>query len=481
MSINKITQDIIKETWIEEKINKEIQDDKNKKNIVDITKWEETIKEYFPNLIKPAKLCLAIQAQNLINDIKNPFAMVLIDQASAGKTLTLDITCSYDEKIHSSDDFTVASFVSHSVNVSSEKLSKIDLLPKIKDKTLVIKEMNTIFNKNAENLKHELWILTRVLDWDWLMRDSWVHWSRWYKWEYCFMLLGASTPIKWVVWEIIWNIWARIFFYHINQKIMTPIELAKSVITWWWDGKKLCKEKSKSFLKWLYEKYPNWVEWERWLDWPIIIKIWVIATLLSRLRWTYKKDNWEFWEDFKSVEHPTRLVNLLYNFARWYALIHWRRQLSKDDLIITLEVALSSAPEKRSKIIKIFFKNQWICNTNDIMNSWIFKSKDSVIRYLDQFEDLWIIKKIDHPRSSTEPQKYILKDDLIDFFDKHKHTGINSSDASDNIQPVWKKDDKMQKYNNEINSFINNKDQYKETHYKNWESILDFRESELEK
>src|SRR3989344_3026053 len=52
--------------------------------------WREVILRFFPDLLFPAELVLSIVAQILIRDITNPFALVLVDVPSAGKTIVIN-------------------------------------------------------------------------------------------------------------------------------------------------------------------------------------------------------------------------------------------------------------------------------------------------------------------------------------------------------------------------------------------------------
>jgi hypothetical protein len=409
---------------VQEKSPQLKQDESEKNNIAILPKpeietnlkmWEEMINLYFKNITYPAKLCLAVQAQHLIKDITNPFALFLIDAPSAGKTFALDIATSLNEIAYATDDFTVASFVSHSANVKKKDLEKNDLLPRIKGKTLVCKEMGTFFSKPAENLQAELGVLTRILDGDGLTRDSGVHGSRGYKGNYCFMMLGASTPIKPAIWKIIGNLGARIFFYHLNQDYMNPNELVQIILQSTTESKKACKQVTKEFIQTLWNKHPNGVEWNREEDKEQIKSIALLATLLSRLRGIHKKEEYSDEAAFIQVEHAPRLTILLYNFARGNALINGRMQLSHDDTKIVLDIAISSAPPERAKIIKHILIKGGEATSKEIQDC-IQKSSSTTYRYIEALIDLKILKKkLCALHKNTDPDIYTLVDDLQDI------------------------------------------------------------------
>src|SRR3989338_8185778 len=86
--------------------------------------WRQTIEDNFPELLFPAEVSLSVVAQILIKDITNPFALVLVDVPSAGKTITINFFSEIDVLTYATDKFTPASFVSNATNVKREDLPK---------------------------------------------------------------------------------------------------------------------------------------------------------------------------------------------------------------------------------------------------------------------------------------------------------------------------------------------------------------------
>ena len=62
------------------------------------------------------------------------------------------------------------------------------------------------------------------------------------------------------------------------------------------------------------------------------------------------------WDDLgytpPNIEEPYRALTCLYNVARGRALLHGRRALVEEDLALVTHVALSSAPQKRTKLLR---------------------------------------------------------------------------------------------------------------------------------
>src|SRR5262249_31760779 len=53
-----------------------------------IEQWREVINANFPTLARTAEVCGSVITQLLINNVENPFALVLVDVPSSGKTIT---------------------------------------------------------------------------------------------------------------------------------------------------------------------------------------------------------------------------------------------------------------------------------------------------------------------------------------------------------------------------------------------------------
>jgi len=129
-----------------------------------INEWRQEITKYFPEFVLPAEVGLSVICQLLIDDITNPFGLVFVDVPSSGKTITLNFFSGMPELVYSTDNFTAASFVSHASNVKRKDLEKIDLLPRIKDKVLIVRDLAPILGMRDDDIMKTMGILTRVFD-----------------------------------------------------------------------------------------------------------------------------------------------------------------------------------------------------------------------------------------------------------------------------------------------------------------------------
>jgi hypothetical protein len=116
---------------------------------VSLEQWRTIIKANFPTLLRPAETCLSVLAQLLLNDVSNPFCFSPCRCAASGKTITLNFFDGPIELTYTTDNFTPASFVSHASNVKREDLGNVDLLPRIRYRTTIVRELGSIFGANT--------------------------------------------------------------------------------------------------------------------------------------------------------------------------------------------------------------------------------------------------------------------------------------------------------------------------------------------
>ena len=341
---------------------------------ISFVEWRETIQENFPDLLFPAEIGLSIISQILIKDITNPFALVLIDVPSAGKTIVINFFSEIEDLTYASDKFTPASFVSNATNVRKQDLEKIDLLPRLQYKMFLVRDLATLFSKRDDDLNECLGLLTRVLDGEGLNTDSGVHGQRQYVGEYLFMLLAGSTPIPPRVWKMMGSLGSRLFFLNVNPREKSEEELAEQLTTLAYKEKeKLCRMATSGFLKTLWHMYPEGVDWNKTVDGQedklIITRC---AKLLAKLRGVIDlwKDKWEDAGKYEYtvpiVEKPDRINQLFYNLCRGHALVHGRTQINQDDLRLIVELAIDSAPTIRARLLRKLLENNGMMQTHEV-------------------------------------------------------------------------------------------------------------------
>ncbi len=389
------------------------------------SEWHATIVDNFPDLAFAAEICLSIFSQLLIKDVANPFALVLVDVPSAGKTITLNFFAEIEELAYATDKFTPASFVSNAANVKKEKLAEIDLLPRITNKTLIVRDFATVFSKREDDLNELLGIMTRILDGEGFNSDSGIHGQRHYKGDYLFMLLAASTPIPPKVWKMMGNLGSRLFFLNLNTADKSDDQLADQLGTNTYKAReKACKTVTTRLLQTLWTHYPDGVDWQSHKDernWKLIIAR--SARLLASLRGVVNTYN-EYGNSGKPelshtipiIEKPDRINQLLYNLCRGHALACGRDQINKEDVRLAIELAIDSAQSERAKIFNALLEAGGALTTSDI-EQLLNCSKPTALKEMERLRILKLCKLTQESQGLIgEPEKrLILKDDLLWF------------------------------------------------------------------
>jgi 5S rRNA maturation endonuclease (ribonuclease M5) len=345
---------------------------------IDIIQWRETIAKNFPPLARPAEVCLSVVAQPLLNDVVNPFALAVVDVPASGKTITLNFFKNPEELAYTTDYFTAAAFVSHATNVRREELSNVDLLPRIRFKTAIVRELNSILGAKEDDLIKSLGILTRVLDGEGLETDSGVHGRRGYSGDYTFMMLAGTTPIQPRVFKVMGNFGSRLFFLSLRSPDNDNEEL---IALNRGKDRKLketeCRKITENFLRTLWSANPNGVDWDKERDPDDCLRVIArCSQLLSSLRGAinvYHLDGAAGGEDklthtIPVIEKPLRINCLFANLARAHALICGRRQITKEDLWPVLEVTFDSAPPTRAKIFRYLIEKGGTLTTSDVVD-----------------------------------------------------------------------------------------------------------------
>ena len=349
-------------------------------------------------------VCLSVVATLLLEDITNPTGLNLIDSPSTDKTTILSWFYNIEGITYKTDNFTPASFVSHSSNAKKEDLPKIDLLPRIKHKCIIVPELAPIFQKRKEDLIENISILTRVFDGEGLETDSGARGRRGYTGDYLFAWLGASTPLDFRVWNTMGKLGSRLLFLTISEnnsnseRIQTVLSGLRSQRSYKLKVEE-CRKGVHEFLLFLWRQTGGVrkVKWDRNRDNEELVKsIPAVANLVARARsvvsvWREKESDYNYNQPV--IEHPFRLSTILYNLARAHAIIQGRANINEDDLKVIIEVGLSSMPDDRRQVLDLLLKKskeEWT-ETSEIVES-LGISKPTALAIMQTFKVLGIVE-----------------------------------------------------------------------------------------
>ena len=365
-----------------------------------IQDWRNEISKYFPEFVLPAEIGLSVFCQLLIEDITNPFGLVYVDVPSSGKTITLNLLDGIKELVYSTDSFSPASFVSHAANVKAKDLEKIDLLPKIQHKVLIVRDLAPIFGQRDDEILKTMGILTRVFDGEGYESDGGCHGKRGYKGDYVFMFLAASTPLRPKAWNIMGNFGARLFFYHLNSSDKTVQVLADQLSSEFSPKQKedICKVTTTKLLSELWNRNDG-IFWNKQADdRNLLEEIVQIAQMVASLRgtinvWKESLGDETFNHTEPMIEKPDRINQCLYNLARGHAVACGRTSLDDSDVAIVLKVALSSAALERTKLLNKLSTSDGVLTTELIIHDMEW-SRPTALKYMEILRILKIVDEI---------------------------------------------------------------------------------------
>jgi len=336
----------------------------------EFTHLKEVIEHDFPNRAFAIEAGLSVKAQLKIEGITQVFALIFMGMPSTHKSTVLEIISSLED-CYVSDSFTPKSFVSHSANSKKADLHKVDLLPRIRHKTLITAELAPMFSGNQDDLIEKFGMLTRILDGRGFKSDSGIHGQRGYSGDYSFMWLGAIVDIPHRVWKLIGNLGAKMYFMRLptdrkstNAKLE---EIKKSLKDDSYVQRlESSKQAIKRFWNFIENRTENKIVWDTENNSEEVFdKIIKLAMVLAKLRATVP--TWHTSESDSSgsnynyempiIEDPNRASSAFYNLARGHAILFGRNYITKEDLDVVIPVALSSAPKERVELFKLLIQN----------------------------------------------------------------------------------------------------------------------------
>jgi len=400
----------------------------------------EVIKSNFPSVWFETVACLSASATLSLKNLNGCPSLNLVGRPSGEKTTVLSFFYGQNET-YNSDDFSPRAFVSHSANKTKEALESVDLLPRIKNKILITPELAPLFEAPKDKLIDSFATLTRVLDGEGLNSDKGTHGHRGYSGDYKFVWLGATTPLRASVWNVMGKIGNRLFFLNVREKNRTNKDYLEMFSGKAYEEKvKLCRSVIRKFLDNHFLNNPvRSIEWDAEQDIFVLQEIIKYASLLSRLRGTlmlWKEEGVEGYQyNFPIIEEPPRAINSLYNLAKGHALINGRKFLRSEDLEIVRAVAFSSMPYDRSQFLKILAKHEGRLTTSNIQEE-LSCSDETARKTMQTLKVLGVVSlKTLSDSFSGRPMQYI--EINPEFAELLKHTQVLNN--LENINPSQSK------------------------------------------
>lgn len=257
------------------------------------------------------------------------------------------------EHIAKHDIVSPKAFVSHSTEAQN---GEFDLLPRIKQRTMLVSEMNTWFS--GDKVDEFMPILSRVFDGNGLTKSTGAQGTTGYKadypGEYRFGLIGATTPLPKKAWVAIGNAGSRFIFHPMpkendlralqkqlqSDKYTEHMETVKHLVREWW------------LTTWhTYDGHISQDERpaiDEQCDWALML----LSRLLAKGRAVdYGGDDGDSLVD--RAEQESRIYAMFRRMAQGRALLYGKDEVSKTDLEVVARCAFASMPEWRIPLAKL--------------------------------------------------------------------------------------------------------------------------------
>jgi hypothetical protein len=384
---------------------------------MEVKEWRKIIKEQFPDLLEGAEVVASVFCELLIKDIDKPLWMIIIDLWGGGKTVVVNFFRRVTSMIKPLDNLTKSSILSHAANRTEEELKKIDLLPQIKNKVLLVRDFTSLFSKDDKELRPILGDFTRALDGEGLETSSGVHGTRGYNEELLFMIAGASAPMTSRVWNLISQLGSRILALYLNLKEddeLTLVEQNVSSISTK-EKERICRKATAELINKIGSK--GRVTWSEKEDTELLLIIARVAKLTVSLRAFINEDG------IPLPENPRRLNRMLYNLTRGHALLCGRNHIEREDVELVIKVALSTTSIHRARIIEKLINNKGEVFTREVMDA-LKCSRPIAIKHMREFRRLGIVKLVRINEAVGRPEFKLKLNDELSWFISEEFLGF---------------------------------------------------------
>jgi hypothetical protein len=351
-----------------------------------------------------------------IKDNTLPFLGIIIAIPSSLKTTLMNFFRIYNHTFYS-DIFTPNSLVSHNSALTEEELKQIDMLPKIKDKLVLIPEMAPLFTAKEDDLHKILGIIIRLVDGDGLQSDSGAHGHRGYP-STMFSWIGAVVEIQPKIWRILSTLGFKIYFFRPNlpeksEKDLIDIALDSKISEKNQEIKEALLDYLQVFdaaprtdvtsiddngivkIKWNFQITAN--DQQNREQYKAIEYVAKIAKLLASLRGdvslfqtrsrksrkeevsssgeneiqqqeiSYQTEQLDYETDSVIIEDPARATIQLRNLALANAISQGRDYIKIEDVKLVVKVALSTTRTSRKKVFDLLLKEKGELTTSKIV------------------------------------------------------------------------------------------------------------------
>lgn len=380
------------------------------------------VSRHYPALINSIEACLSVFGTMALGDRTKPLSLIFETPSGFGKSAILqmafpDSVKELESYVYRSDKFTPKSFVSHAANVEADSLAGIDLLPRLRDKVLLTKELAPILRGRTEELTDNFSILIAVLDGKGFTSDSGMRGRRGYQETIVFNWIGATTPLPAATHRLMSQLGTRLLFYEVpaveptKEELLAYAERDDSGI-----AEIECNAAVNQFLWEFYQRHPvgtiatdsvtippafleQLVQWAR-----------LLVKGRAEIRFDREEHSGEQPVSASPAEGPYKVINYFKELARGHALIHGRSSVDPSDLELVSHVAISSIPGGLRPLIREL-RREGSINTG-ICQRLCGVSHPTARKYLLELELLGIGDRTKGSPKTNEPDTITLAPDF---------------------------------------------------------------------
>ena len=378
---------------------------------------EKTIvRHYSPEIWQAVRAGLAIVASLALTGRDHCLVLVFEGGSGRGKSIGIRVVMpdrpETEAVLERVDDFTPASFVSHASNRNQSQLAKIDLLPRVKGKVMLTKELAPLFRDAEEELRQNFARLTSVLDGDGYKTNSGTQGARGYVGRYVFNWIGATTPIPESTHRIMAQLGNRILFYEVASDEFTEDELVEFAAEYEGnDAVEECRTIVNGFVEGFFQRHPPESVDPHSITIPpdSLREIVRYAKLISHGR---VEVNFNESGDAEAggPEGPHRVILLLQTLVQGLALVEGRLHVTREDLGLIRHIALSSIPDARRKLIHAVLAGGGALNASQA-EAALDRSRPTVLRSMKELDATGICQYTPGDPNTSTPGKISLAAD----------------------------------------------------------------------
>lgn len=376
------------------------------------------VEQFLPNTTTALKLLLAV-ATSGVRKNRAMLWLLFVGSPSSGKTELLRLIKDVPMVINL-DTLTQNSFISGERETSRQKV--YDLLPKLDNKCLVIKDWTVIFSHDERMTKKIIGDLVGIYDRSMAKASSQRGIIRY---ESEFSHLGAITPATLNKHHNYLNmIGPRFLFYTIPNLNEEDEDKSFEAIFSNVDRKELEKKVSAAVFDYIVflnefdldQMEPLSKNVERYLK--------IASRFMARGRGiviiqqtSFKNDQGEdvtWYEPLEiQIEQPFRAVQQLMTLAKYLALVVGKRGVDEEELDIVKEIVISSMPADRSQALRALRNSENGELTAQQLSEGVDASVKTARRLLAELTNLGVVEK--SPGSGQIAASYKIASSFRDF------------------------------------------------------------------